>query len=122
MLDKISNILQSAFLKFTSIVFIGNLGSQAIIFISSILFAYFFKIENLGIYAIFTSICMVGAIFVTGRYDMAIMLPKEAIKSTQILSLTLFIALMISGVLVTLMCIFFLLNAYFIWWQKLTKC
>lgn len=73
----IQRLLQSTFVKFTSVVFVGNVFSQLIIFLAFALFARYFPKSEIGIYTIFISLSIVLAVIATGRYELAIMLPKK---------------------------------------------
>jgi O-antigen/teichoic acid export membrane protein len=99
----IERILKSSFLKLTSIVFVGNLFSQLIIFLAFVLFARFFDKAEIGIYTIFISLSVLLAIPATGRYELAIMLPKEQRDATGLLKLALGLAGIFSGILFLLL-------------------
>jgi O-antigen/teichoic acid export membrane protein len=102
-LAMIERILKSSFLKLTSIVFVGNLLSQLIIFLAFILFARFFDKTEIGIYTVFISLSVLLAIPATGRYELAVMLPKEQRDATGLLKLALTLAGIFSVVLFVLL-------------------
>lgn len=92
----LQRILQSTFVKFTSIVFLGNVVSQLIIFIAFALFARYFPKTEIGIYTIFISLSIVLGIVATGRYELAIMLPKKNQQSFTLLFTSLLLSFLFS--------------------------
>lgn len=88
----IKRIFNSAFLKFTSVVFAGNLLAQVITFIAFALFARYFDLANIGVYTVFISVVTLLSIPATGRYESAIMLPKEKKDAAGLLLLSLVLA------------------------------
>ncbi len=52
--------------------------------------------EDFGIFALYTSIASIGSIFVTGRYDLAIMLPKKDRDAFQVVVLSACLSVIIS--------------------------
>lgn len=99
----IERLLKSSFLKLSSIVFIGNLLSQVIIFIASIIFARYFDLLEIGIYSVFISLAILFAIPATGRYELAVMLPKENKDAKGLLKLALLCATSFSSLLFILL-------------------
>ncbi|MCB9227603.1 MAG: oligosaccharide flippase family protein [Chitinophagales bacterium] len=95
----VQRILQSTFVKFTSVVFVGNVVSQLIIFIAFALFARHFPKEDIGIYTIFISLSIVLAIIATGRYELAIMLPKKDNEAFSLFKASVVLAAVFSIVL-----------------------
>ena len=67
----IQGVLQSTFLRLSSIVFVGNLLSQILIFIAYALFARYFDRIEIGIYTVFISLSILLAVPSTGRYELA---------------------------------------------------
>ena len=99
----IERILKSSFLKLTSIVFVGNLFAQILIFLAFVLFARFFDKAEIGIYTVFISLSILLAIPATGRYELALMLPKEERDATGLLKLALSLAGIFSALLFVLL-------------------
>ncbi len=95
----IERLLKSSFLKFTSIVFVGNLLAQIIIFIAFALFAHHFDNIEIGIYTVFISLSILLAVPATGRYELAIMLPKDKSESAALLLTSLSLAFIFSVIL-----------------------
>jgi O-antigen/teichoic acid export membrane protein len=92
----IVRILKSAFLKFASIVFVGNFLSQVIIFLAFMIFARYFDKVEIGIYTIFISLSILFAIPATGRYELAVMLPKKIRDAAGLLKISLALASLFS--------------------------
>lgn len=92
----IDRIQRSSFLKFSSIVFTGNLFSQLMMFTAFIGFARYFDKVEIGIYFVFISLSILFSVLATGRYEMAIMLPKHNKESKGLLKVALILALIFS--------------------------
>ena len=85
----IQRIISSTFLRLSSIVFVGNLSSQVIVFIAYALFARYFDMVEIGIYTVFISLSILLAVPSTGRYELASMLPKQLKDSSGLLKIAL---------------------------------
>lgn len=92
----IKRILNSTFVKLSSIVFVGNLFSQGIIFIAFALFARYFDKTDIGIYTVFISLTTLLSVPATGRYELAIMLPTHKKDASALLLLALSLAALFS--------------------------
>jgi len=92
----IKQMLQSSFLRLSSVVFIGNLAAQFLIFLAYALFARFFEMIDIGIYTVFISLSILLAVPSTGRYELAIMLPKQKKEAQGLLKLALSLSLVFS--------------------------
>ena len=99
----IERILKSSFLKFTSIVFVGNLLSQVVIFLAFVLFAHLFDKAEIGIYTIFISLSILLAVPATGRYELAVMLPKKLSDAAGLLKVALALAFIFSLIVFVLL-------------------
>lgn len=108
----IKRVLNSSFLKFTSIVFTGNLLAQVIIFVAFVLFARYFEQADIGIYTVFISVVTLLSIPATGRYELAIMLPKEKKDASSLLILSVSLAALFSVFLFAFIYVFSI-TAYF---------
>lgn len=95
----INRFLKSASVKFTSIVFTGNIITQIITFFGFVLYARIFTAADLGIYAVFISLSILMAVVATGRLEMATMLPKENKESFQLLFIALSLSLSFSALI-----------------------
>ncbi len=113
----IQRIIKSSFLKFTSIVFVGNLLSQLIMFAAFVGFARYFDKVEIGIYTVFISLSILLAVPSTGRYEMAVMLPKDKKDSKGLLKIALSLSLISSGLLFIVLYLFPLQN----WIDRLDK-
>ncbi|MFT4968406.1 MAG: O-antigen/teichoic acid export membrane protein [Chitinophagales bacterium] len=96
-------ILQSTFIKLSSIVFLGNLFSQILIFVAYALFARYFDKVEIGIYTVFISLSILLAVPSTGRYELAAMLPKKLKDSSGLLKLAVGLSFLFSLVLFVLL-------------------
>lgn len=92
----IKQMLQSSFLRLSSVVFVGNLGTQLLIFIAYALFARFFEMIDIGVYTVFISLSILLAVPSTGRYELAIMLPKQNKEAQGLLKLALSLSALFS--------------------------
>lgn len=119
-IDMIQRLLKSSFLKFTSIVFVGNFFAQIIIFIAFALFAHHFDKVEIGIYTVFISLSILLAVPATGRYELAIMLPKIKSESTSLLFTAISLAFLFS-VLLYFILLFLPLQHFFLKLEKLDK-
>tara|TARA_B110000483_G_scaffold90146_2_gene111353 strand:+ start:5270 stop:6535 length:1266 start_codon:yes stop_codon:yes gene_type:complete len=99
----IQRILQSTFLRLSSIVFVGNLLSQVLIFIAYVLFARYFDKVEIGIYTIFISLSILLAVPSTGRYELASMLPSKLKESSGLLKIALVLSFVFSCLLFILL-------------------
>lgn len=113
----IRGVLQSTFLRLSSIVFVGNLLSQILIFIAYALFARYFDRIEIGIYTVFISLSILLAVPSTGRYELASMLPKQLKDSSGLLK----IALGLSFVFCALLFILFYLIPFHSFIPRLEK-
>ncbi len=99
----IQGVLQSTFLRLSSIVFVGNLFSQVLIFIAYALFARYFDRVEIGIYTVFISLSILLAVPSTGRYELASMLPKQLKDSSGLLKIALGLSFIFSALLFILL-------------------
>lgn len=99
----IQGVLQSTFLRLSSIVFVGNLLSQVLIFIAYALFARYFDKIEIGIYTVFISLSILLAVPSTGRYELACMLPKQLKDSSGLLKIALGLSFVSSALLFILL-------------------
>lgn len=85
----IKQMLQSSFIRLSSVVFMGNVGAQVLIFLAYALFARYFDMINIGIYTVFISLSILLAVPSTGRFELAIMLPKQNNEAQGLLKIAL---------------------------------
>ena len=111
MINKINlrfkTFLQSEFFKNVSILTLGSITGQIILITISPILTRIYTPENFGNLSIFTSVCVIVGVFVTGKYEHAIILPKEDEEGINILALGSLLSLG-SGIL-----LFLILIVYF---------
>lgn len=78
------------------ILMAGTIVSQLIPILISPLLTRYFTPEEFGVFGLYFSLTMIFSIPVTGRYEYAIMLPKEDNEAVNVLSLSAFLALLFS--------------------------
>jgi O-antigen/teichoic acid export membrane protein len=64
-----------------------------------------YKPEDFGVFALYASICAILAALVTGKYDLAIVVPKRDSEAINLMALTLTISLVVSAVFLTVVLI-----------------
>lgn len=96
MKQKVQQILRNQFLKNVSTLAFGTLISQGLVVASSPLLTRLFSVEAFGVLSVFTSITVFFAVVSTGRYELAIGLPKSDKDALEIIRLILFLGLGIS--------------------------
>src|SRR5690606_22547233 len=98
------------FIKNVSTLAAGSIISQVVVVGTSPILSRLFSAESFGILSVFTSISVFFAVISTGRYELAIGLPKEEKKAYNILKLIIVIGTMVS--IMYLFLIFFLKNIF----------
>ena len=84
----------------------GTTIAQAIPIAISPILTRIYTPEDFGVFALYTSITTLFAMIITGRYELAIMLPRKTNDAKQILYLSLFIAIFISTSLLLVIILF----------------
>lgn len=84
------------FIKNVSTLAVGTVISQLVLLIASPILTRLYSAANFGVLALFTSISTIAAILTTGRYELAIGLPKEEEDAANVTGLVVFIGLIIS--------------------------
>lgn len=87
---------KNTFIKNASILASGSIIGQLIVIVASPVLTRIYSIEDFGILAVFTSTCTILALFTTGRYELAIVLPKSTNKALKLIKLISCIALAVS--------------------------
>lgn len=85
---------QHKFIKSIATLMSGTVLAQLITFLSMILITNFYTVSDFGIYALFISIASIFTVVATGRYELAIILPKHhsiALNIVVLISLISFI-------------------------------
>lgn len=96
MKKKLQELSRNKFLRNVSTLALGTIISQAIVVASSPLLTRLFTVEDFGVLSIFTSITVFFAVVSTGRYELAIGLPKKDDDALKIIKLIIFLGLAIS--------------------------
>jgi lipopolysaccharide exporter len=99
----VKRIFKSDFLKNLFTLITGSSVAQAITILLSPVFSRLFSPDEFGIFALFYSIVSAIAIISSGRYEGAIMLPKNDTDSFNILSLAMRICGFISLILICIL-------------------
>lgn len=68
---------KASFAKNAFIVMVGTIASQALLFLASPILTRIYDPHAFGIYSTFVAITAVGSVIVTGKYDMAVILPED---------------------------------------------
>lgn len=110
MREKLKNTFSNQFIKNVSTLAAGSIISQVVVVGTSPILSRLFSAESFGILSVFTSISVFFAVISTGRYELAIGLPKEEKKAYNILKLIIVIGTMVS--IMYLFLIFFLKNIF----------
>ena len=92
----IKQYIKSEFLKNVFTVFSGNVIAQAIPFLIESIIARIYSPEDFAVLAGYLAIANLFTIVATGRYELAIMLPKKDRKAVNIIGLSIIISLFIS--------------------------
>ncbi len=102
----ISKILKSEFLKNVATMMTGTAIAQAIPILISPILSRLYTPEHFGVLALFVSISAVISVMVTGRYELAVMLPKEDKDAVAIIALSLLSTIIISGISLVILLFF----------------
>ena len=102
----LSKINKSEFIKNVFTLMTGTAIAQAIPFLISPILSRLYTPDDFGVFALFLSIPAVIGVISTGRYELAIMLPKEKRTARNIIILSLIIACLVSLVTFILIIIF----------------
>lgn len=107
MLKNFRNIIpKSPFTRNVLTLISGTTISQAIPIAISPILTRIYGPEDFGVLALFVSLTTIFSAVVTGRYELAVMLPKEDEKSRSIVALCILISLVFSLVLFVIIVIF----------------
>jgi O-antigen/teichoic acid export membrane protein len=107
MIKRIRNYInRSEFTKNTLTLFTGATVAQIIPVLISPVLSRLFTPADFGLLALYMSIAGILAVFASGRYEMAIMLPKKDEDAINIFSLSLFFCIVISILIAVAVLIF----------------
>ncbi len=76
----------------------GTIVAQAIPIAISPVLTRLFSPENFGLFALYFSISQIISVFITGRYENAIILPEKDEEAVNVVALSLAITLLVSGI------------------------
>ncbi|NPA68443.1 MAG: oligosaccharide flippase family protein, partial [Chlorobi bacterium] len=97
MIQKIKKYInKSEFVSNSLTLFTGTTVAQIIPLLISPVLARLYTPEDFGILALYMSFAAVAAVFATGRYELAIMLPEKNKDAVNVFSLSVFTALFVS--------------------------
>lgn len=114
MIKLLSGILKTDFLKNTTEIARGTILSQIILLLVSPLLTRIYAPAEYAIYAIFVSVSSVLYVSSTGRYELALMLPKSHRDALNLLFLSMLLPIIFSIVVVAVFIILNILDL-FIW-------
>ena len=83
----LKNIRASEFVKNVFTIFTGNVVAQAIPFLMEPVLARIYSPDDFAVVSVYLAVANLFSIVATGRYELAIMLPKEDKKSIKGLNL-----------------------------------
>lgn len=113
MINTIKKKLKENFFKNLFILISGTVLSQGLIIFSTPLITRLYSPKEFGILALFTSISSICAIISTGRYELAIGLPKKNSDARVLVTLVLIIGFIISSFYLSLIFILKRWSIYF---------
>src|SRR5574344_1203090 len=96
----------SDFIKNVFTIFTGTVIAQAIPFFVEPIIARIYSPSDFAVLSVYLSVANLFSIIATGRYELAIMLPKEDRKSINLIAVSIIISLVISCLSLLLMAIF----------------
>lgn len=96
LMEKVSGIGRSEFLKNVFTIFSGNVIAQAIPFLIEPVIARIYSPEDFAVLSVYLSVANLFSIIATGRYELAVMLPKEDRKAVNVIGLSVAISLAVS--------------------------
>lgn len=99
---------QSGYARNIITLMTGTSLAQAIPIAVSPVLTRLYSPEQFGLFALFMAIASIAAVVVTGRYEQAILLPKEDSDAMQVVALSTLLSVLLSAVLFLVVC---LLNA-----------
>ena len=97
---------KSEFIKNTLALFTGTVVAQAIPILISPLLTRIYDPQDFGLLAIYVSLSGLFGIIATGRYELAIVLPKENKDGLSLFALSIILALIIAALTLVLVALF----------------
>lgn len=99
-------IPQSHYARNVITLMTGTSVAQAIPIAISPILTRLYTPEQFGVFALFMAIASIAAVVVTGRYEQAILLPKEDTDAMQVVALSSFLSVFLSLFLLLIVCLF----------------
>lgn len=99
------NIWQNEFFRNVATLLSGTTIAQAVSVLIYIFLAKIYGDEEFGLFGIFMNILNITMIFATGKYELAILLPKSDRDAVNVLGLSALISLGVGGILLVLVSI-----------------
>src|SRR5574344_2469539 len=96
----------SDFIKNVFTIFTGTVIAQAIPFLVEPIIARIYSPADFAVLYVYLSVANLFSIIATGRYELAIMLPKDDKKSINLIGVSLIISLIISALSLLIVLIF----------------
>lgn len=93
---------QSAFGRNIAILVSGTVAAQAIPILLSPIITRLYSPESFGVFSLFISMATLLAIIATGKYDFAIVMPKQDEEAKSIVVLVLFLSTLVSSLILVL--------------------
>lgn len=98
--------LASDFIKNAFTIFTGNVIAQAIPFLVEPVIARIYSPSDFAVLSVYLSVANLFSIIATGRYELAIMLPKEDKKAINLIGVSIIISLVVSVLSFAIVAIF----------------
>ncbi|MBV4503465.1 oligosaccharide flippase family protein [Pseudomonas sp. BW13M1] len=99
-------IPQSHYARNVITLMTGTSVAQAIPIAVSPILTRLYTPEQFGVFALFMAVASIAAVVVTGRYEQAILLPKEDTDAMQVVALSSFLSVFLSLFLLLIVCLF----------------
>ncbi|MGN7740090.1 lipopolysaccharide biosynthesis protein [Pseudomonas sp. 22526] len=97
---------KNLFVRNVIILMTGTGIAQAIPIAISPILSRLYTPEDFGIFALYMAVASIFAVLVTGRYELAIILPEEDSDAINVVALSIVLSLIVSGVLLLFVCVF----------------
>lgn len=98
-LRRIKNLLKQSFVRNVLTLMSGTVVAQAIPLLISPLLTRLYSPSQFGVFALYTAIIAVISVVVTGKYELAIMLPKKDEDAYDLMRLSVISTIVISGLI-----------------------
>lgn len=99
LIEKIKNSLNSKTSRNALVLMIGTVASQALPLLISPVLTRLFSPNEFGLFSLYFSVSMILWVFITGKYDMAIIIPRQDDEANSLTQLAIAITIIISVLL-----------------------